>query len=29
VYARAGFVPCSPFAGYTDTTFSRYYTLDL
>ena len=29
MYARAGFVPCSPFAGYTDTTFSRYYTLDL
>jgi len=29
MYARAGFVPCAPFAGYTDTAFSRYFTLDL
>nr|WP_231708468.1 GNAT family N-acetyltransferase [Sphingomonas populi] len=29
MYARAGFVPCGPFAGYTDTAFSRYFTLDL
>lgn len=29
MYARAGFVPCGPFADYTDTAFSRYFTLDL
>lgn len=29
MYDRAGFVPCGPFAGYTDTSFSRYFALDL
>jgi putative acetyltransferase len=29
LYERAGFVPCPPFAGYADTTFSRYFTLVL
>jgi len=29
MYARAGFVSCAPFADYTDTAFSRYFTLDL
>lgn len=26
LYARAGFVPCAPFADYVDTVFSRYFT---
>lgn len=29
MYERAGFVPCGPFADYTDQAFSRYYTLTL
>ena len=29
MYERAGFVPCGPFAEYTDESFSRYYTLTL
>ena len=29
LYERAGFVPCGPFGGYTDTSFSRYFTLAL
>jgi putative acetyltransferase len=29
MYQRAGFVECGPFAGYDDTSFSRYFTLDL
>lgn len=29
LYRRAGFVECGPFADYTDTTFSRYFTLAL
>ena len=29
MYERAGFVPCGPFAGYSDESFSRYYTLAL
>jgi len=29
LYNRAGFVPCAPFAGYTDTAFNRYFTRDL
>lgn len=26
LYERAGFVECGPFAAYSDTSFSRYYT---
>ncbi len=26
LYERAGFEPCEPFGGYTDTSFSRYFT---
>lgn len=29
LYERAGFLPCGPFADYTDGDFSRYYRLDL
>jgi len=29
MYERAGFVPCGPFADYSDESFSRYYTLAL
>lgn len=29
MYEQAGFVPCGPFAGYSDTSFSRYFTLAL
>ena len=29
MYERAGFVPCGPFADYSDESFSRYYTLVL
>ncbi|MGY4399159.1 putative acetyltransferase [Sphingomonas sp. UYAg733] len=29
LYERAGFVECGPFADYSDTSFSRYYTLAL
>jgi putative acetyltransferase len=29
LYRRHGFVECGPFAGYTDSSFSRYFTLDL
>lgn len=29
LYERAGFAECGPFAGYSDRTFSRYYTLAL
>jgi putative acetyltransferase len=29
LYARAGFEPCGPFAGYTDDPFSRFFRLDL
>ncbi len=29
LYERARFVPCAPFAGYSDTNFSRYFTREL
>lgn len=29
LYERAGFVPCGPFGDYSDTSFSRYFTLAL
>jgi putative acetyltransferase len=29
LYEAAGFVECGPFAGYSDTAFSRYYSLGL
>ena len=29
MYERASFVPCGPFADYSDESFSRYYTLAL
>ena len=29
LYARHGFVPCPPFATYTDDPLSSYFTLDL
>lgn len=29
LYRRCGFVECGPFGDYTDTTFSRYFTLEL
>ncbi len=29
LYRAAGFVECGPFADYSDTGFSRYFTLDL
>ena len=29
LYARFGFVPCGPFAGYTDDSFSRFFRLGL
>ena len=29
LYERAGFVECSPFGAYTDTAFSRYFTLEV
>ncbi|KAB8315352.1 GNAT family N-acetyltransferase [Tolypothrix campylonemoides VB511288] len=29
LYRRAGFVPCAPFAGYTDDPLSAYFALDL
>ena len=29
LYAGAGFVECGPFAGYVDTQFSQYFTLEL
>ncbi|WP_256326087.1 GNAT family N-acetyltransferase [Sphingomonas sp. NFR15] len=29
MYAQAGFIACPPFADYSDTGFSRYFTLDL
>jgi len=29
MYERAGFEPCGPFGGYTDTSFSRYFARDL
>jgi putative acetyltransferase len=29
LYEAAGFVPCGPFGDYTDTSFSRYFTLEL
>ena len=29
LYRSAGFVECGPFADYSDTSFSRYFTLDL
>lgn len=29
LYQAAGFVECGPFAGYNDTSFSRYFTLVL
>lgn len=29
MYARAGFAECGPFADYSDTSFSRYFTLAL
>ena len=29
LYRRRGFVECGPFDTYTDTVFSRYFTLDL
>jgi putative acetyltransferase len=29
LYARFGFVPCGPFADYTDDPFSRFFLLVL
>jgi putative acetyltransferase len=29
LYQRAGFVDCGPFGDYTDTSFSRYFSLTL
>lgn len=29
MYERAGFVPCGPFGAYSDTGFSRYFTLEI
>ena len=29
LYESAGFRPCGPFDGYTDSDFSRYFTLEL
>jgi putative acetyltransferase len=29
LYRRAGFVECGPFASYSDTTFSQYFTRSL
>lgn len=29
LYRSAGFVECGPFAAYDDTSFSRYFTLEL
>ncbi len=29
MYERAGFIPCGPFGAYTDTSFSRYFTLEI
>lgn len=29
LYRRMGFVPCGPFAGYSDESFSTYFTLAL
>jgi putative acetyltransferase len=29
LYARFGFLPCGPFADYSEDPFSRYYRLDL
>jgi putative acetyltransferase len=29
LYERAGFRPCGPFGGYTDTVFSTYFTAEL
>ena len=29
MYQAAGFVECEPFADYSDTSFSRYFTLTL
>jgi putative acetyltransferase len=29
LYGSAGFVECGPFADYSDTSFSRYFTLEL
>jgi putative acetyltransferase len=29
LYARHGFVPCGPFAGYAEDPFSRFYSLEL
>jgi putative acetyltransferase len=29
LYRSAGFVECGPFADYSDTSFSRYFTLEL
>jgi putative acetyltransferase len=29
LYQRFGFFPCDPYADYTDTTFSQYFTLNL
>jgi putative acetyltransferase len=29
LYRSAGFVECGPFADYSDTSFSRYFTIEL
>jgi putative acetyltransferase len=29
LYLSAGFAECGPFADYNDTSFSRYFTLEL
>lgn len=29
LYRSAGFIECGPFADYSDTSFSRYFALDL
>ena len=29
LYERNGFVPCSPFGGYVDTPFTRFFTREL
>jgi putative acetyltransferase len=29
MYERVGFVPCGPFGSYIDTSFSRYFTLEM
>jgi len=29
LYERAGFLPCAPFGNYSDTRFSRYFSIEL